>query len=248
MTKKLSLTYASADDLVLNAIINGLYSFKTKEDAQQILAGLREKFILSKLTPADSKDSLILWIKDFEITEEEKKKYAGNFASLFIEQKGKKFTLLAQKIPTDIKNHPQKVYEKSQHPNWGFPILRSVKKGKKFKTTEAASKELRILQEEFPKTAVPGAGKLYLMIYEKAIGKEKGGAVNKYVLEIKASPENDGFIIDYYLNTSVPKKAKPAEEQPAEAKEAQGKFTTMVELRRAKKKRTSPIRPITPKE
>ena len=140
MTKKLTLTYASPEDLVVNAIIGGLYSFKTKQDAQDILTGLREKFIISKLTPADSTDSLIIWIKDFAI-EADEKNYAGNFASVYIESKGKKFTILAQKVPTALKNHPQKILEKSQHPNWGFPILRIIKKGKKYKTTESAAKD-----------------------------------------------------------------------------------------------------------
>ena len=230
---KQNLVYASAENVVINAIINGLYSFKSEQDAQEVLAGLREKFILSKSTPADSKDSLIIWIKDFAV-EEGEKGYAGHFASVYVEKKsGKKFTLLAQKIPTDLKNHPQKIVEKSQHPNWGFPILRGIKKGKKYKAVEQATKELRILQEEFPKTSVPGQGKLYIMIYEKA-AEGKGGAVNKYVLEIKATDENDGFYIDYYLNKSPARKSQPADDK----KEVQGKFTTMVALRRAKKKRT----------
>ena len=246
MTKKNDTkpVYASAKNVVLNAIIDGLYSFKKKSDALEVLQGVREKFVLSKTSPEDVEDSLVMWIKAYDVNPDEKN-YSGNFASIFVEQKeDKKWTIKARKVPTDLKHHPQRIYEKSQHPNWGHPILRVIKKGKPVAKVEPLQKQLQQLQEDYPTTSVPAAGKLYIMIYEKAKDKPKGGAVNRYVLEIKATDKDDGFYIDAYPNETPPKKGggeKPEGRQ--EEKVAQGRFTTMVELGRAKKRPKPAPRP-----
>lgn len=249
MTKtKAKPAYANASHVVIQAIIDGLYSFKTKKDAQEVLESVREKFVLSKMSPDDEKDSLILWIKDFEVLASEKN-YTGNFASVFVEQKkDKKWTLKSQKVATEIKHHPQRKYEKSQHPNWGHPLLRQIQKKRAYEAVEPLQTILQTLQEDYPKTSVPAAGKLYIMIYEKAKDKPKGGAVNRYVLEIKATEKDDGFFIDAYPNEAPPKKAGAKKEGREEEKTAQGKFTTMVELARSKKKSKTPIIPKRPTE
>lgn len=234
------LLYANTENMLIAAVIEGRYSFKSEPDAQEVLKSMRGKFVLSKMTPSDEKESLIIWIKGFEI-EKGEKNFTGNFASIFVEQKeDKKWTLKAQKIPTELKHHPQRKYEKAQHPNWGHPLLRQIKKKKVHETVEPLQSMLQTLQEDYPKTSVPAAGKLYIMIYEKAQDKKKGGAVNRYVLEIKAGEDGVGFFIDAYPNEAPVKKAGPKKEGREEEKTAQGKFTTMVELGRAKKRPKKP--------
>lgn len=237
---KVKPVYANAKNVVLSAIIDNLYSFKSKEDALEVMDSVREKFVLSKASPENERESLIIWIKDFEVSAEEKN-FTGNFASIFVEQKkDKKWTLKAQKVPTELKHHPQRKYEKAQHPNWGHPLLRQIKKKRVYEVVEPLQNMLQTLQEDFPKTSVPAAGKLYIMIYEKAQDKPKGGAVNRYVLEIKAGEDGVGFYIDSYPNEAPVKKAGAKKEGREEEKTAQGKFTTMVELGRAKKRPKKP--------
>lgn len=48
--------YASAKSAMIQAVVNGLYSFKKKDDASALLSQIRQKFILSRLNISEQKD------------------------------------------------------------------------------------------------------------------------------------------------------------------------------------------------
>ena len=231
--KKDKLKYASVNNPVIAAAIQGLYSFTNQIQAKKFLKQIIDHHIISKV-PEKLDNEATMWIKGYELSEEQKYEgYKGNFGIFRVVQKDRtKFTIAVEKIEVEIKNHPVREYKKKDNPNWGHPVLRAIKKKKIYNKIEDAQRDLLFLQEEFPMVSIPAAGKLYTMIYEKVGDKSK---VNKYVLELQNTPEGKYFI-SFKLNDSkktshVTPSTKSAEPQ------AVGEFTSKILLKRNKKKK-----------
>ncbi len=231
--------YASTRSPLIRAILEENFVFPGEEKAIDRLEALRVQYILSRQHPQEAESkSLTLWIRGYAtMPEEEKKGFIGHFALVHIKSlEDGKYTLSARKIESDLKFHPQRKRCPQRHPNWGHPVLRNVKKGKIYRTIEAAQEEIRVLHEEFPETSIPLTNKLYLMIYSRA---EEGRApVQKFVLEIKVAGDSGGFIITCENNTFEGTKLPPRqmEDETPEKESPQGYFTSMVELKRSRKK------------
>lgn len=225
---------ATVRNPTIEAVINGLFRLKDEKQAMERLASLKEYFILSKQQPEDTDRATFLWIKGYAVTpEEEEKGYLGNFCQFYIAPlEDGHWTILAQKVESDLHYHPQKKRKKQKHPNWGHPVLRSVLKGRVYHTVEAAREELELLHTEYPDVTIPVPNKLFVIIYSK----QTKPPVKKYILEIKVA-EGGGYIIEHQENTYEGKKELPhlknAEE---EAKEPQGYFSSMVALKKKPKK------------
>lgn len=238
--------HATIGNPTINAVIKSLFRFATEKQALDRINQIKDYFVASKKAlPAEiaAPNAAVLWIRGYEITETEAEKgYTGNYALIAYKIIDNKFTLEAKKLEVDIKLHPQRKRPKRRHPDWGNPILRSIKKGRVFEYIDDAAAELRRLHEQFPEVSIPGDVTLFLMIYEKGTSKADKG-VHKYKFEVKAKPEG-GFIIDYKLNVRPKKpepKRAPAAWDEAGEKQPQGHFAAMVELKRRKKKRTMPV-------
>lgn len=246
--------YATIRHPTIAAAIEGTYRFQAEAQAKQQLQILREYFVLSRHQKAED-HAIILWVKGFEVTKAEKKNgYTGNYAAIGIKKLGEgKYTLSTKKVESELKFHPQRQRPQHRHPNWGHPVLRSIKKKRIYQTVELAQAELQALHEEFPEVTIPLTNKVYVIVYSR---QEKPPA-KKYVLEIKVA-DDGGFYIEATENTYKPSAApiptsklppsEDGEEQGDEAaanNEAPGYFASMVALRRSKKKKA----PITvPKE
>ncbi|MCB2082094.1 MAG: hypothetical protein KDD76_05605 [Rickettsiales bacterium] len=242
-TPKRRKRYASVKAPVVEASIGGMFRFSDKVQAIKQLDALKERFIISKDQEENAAHpSLRMWIKDYQVTTAEKSKgYTGNYAIIRCKElEGKKYTLYAEKEEVDYKYHPQKKRRKQKHPDWGHPMLRQVKKGLVYTDVEEARAVLMKLHEDFPEVTIPLTNKLYVIIYSK----QYKPPIRKFVLEIKIPEDGVGFYIDHYENTyqreDLPgdiqqKKAKNAETEE-KATEVQGKFTSMVALRRKPKR------------
>ena len=237
--------YATINNPNSEAVVSKNFRFADYEQAMERLRHIKETFVNSrKYVDQQGEANIVIWIKGFEVDkDEEKRGYSGNFAKISCERlEDGKFTLIAEKLLTPLENHPQKRRPKKQHPNWGHPVLRSVKKKRIYKTIEDARSEIEVLHTEFPETTIPLTNKLYLMIYDRSTKPP----VQKYTLEIHIADEGG-----YYL-TCVPnsferkelpgvagkKKEAPVvegEPTPEEPKAPVGKFTSMVEMRKKKK-------------
>lgn len=230
----------------IGAALAGTYRFASEEQARQQLNIFRQHFVLSKHQGADShENNILLWIKGYEVTTAEKANgWTGNYCAIGIVKKPDgKFSLEAKKLESDLKFHPQRQRPTHKHPNWGHPILRSVKKKRIYATVEAAQAELQLLHEEYPEVTIPLTNKLYLIIYSR----QQTPPAQKFVLEVKVD-DDGGFYIDSYANEyraqagaeATQEEAAPA---PADAKkktEDAGYFTSMVALKRSRKKNTRP--------
>ncbi len=244
----------------LQAIVHELFRFEDKDIALGRLKSLKENFIVSKEQPADDLPDgpyVRLWIKGYSISKKQKIQGAkGNYALIGVREVEKRFTLYAIKEDVAVKVHPQRKRPKQQHPDWGHPILRNIRKEEKhiFNTLEAAELSLKQMHEQFPNTSIPGRARLFIMIYSKP-EHEGDNPVKKWVLEIKAA-EKGGFYIDYKENVykpkaksdkpALPKLTNPHMESVAEElgeEVRNGYFASMVQVKRASKGR-APIKKV----
>lgn len=252
--------YATVLHPTIGAVIAGTYRFATEEQARQQLGIFRDNFVLSKHQgAAEHENNILLWIKGYMVNSSEKSNgWTGNYCAIGIVKRADgKFTLEGRKVESDLKYHPQRQRPKHKHPNWGHPILRSVKKKRIYQTVEAAQAELQQLHEEYPEVTIPLTNKLYLIIYSR----QQNPPAQKFVLELKVDDEG-GFYIDSYPNDYKGAGAETlsesleqagddeglqeASEEKRKPGEDTGYFTSMVALKRARKKNSRPkinIRP-----
>lgn len=204
---------------VMEAVLGGLFHFNDIRDAKARLTYIRDTFLIPKEQPENT-DSVIVWIRDYALTEEEKNDgFKGNFAEISIVKKGEHYTMQAVKLPLPLGKHPQKKRKAMSCPDWGHPVIRASQKGHVYHTLEEVQEHLAKMHADFPKVSIPGNNRLFIMIYRKP-HDGVGQAVKKYILLIKAAPEG-GFHIEVQENT---KPEKPKDKAKI------GKFTSRVAL------------------
>lgn len=215
----------------IEACIKGLYRFESMQDAVERLNTLADNFELSGKFERKA-DKLTLWIKGFEVTEEEKEDgYLGNFADLSVEEVDGSFFIIAKKRKTALKFHPQKKRDDSIHPNWGHPILRDIKSGRSYQSPEDAMIELQRLHKQYPKTSIPTGDKLFIIIYEKLEGKKE--KTHKYVLSVQK--KGSEYIIDHRINKQAEAKDKIKKlRSGSNDKKVKGYYTQKEEARKKK--------------
>ena len=195
--------YANAKTPDFVPLIEGT-KYEKFDSAAKRLASIRKRYTVSKDNDPLEKSSLKLWLFNYAVTPEEKKEgFLGNYAIIRIKQlENGKCTLKMKKEPTDLRYHPRRKTEKKRLPNWGHPILRAVKKNRKYNSEKEAGKELKLLMEEYPETAIPMHNGLYLMVFDRTTppsgGKKKNTCVRKIILNIESV--DDHFIIRYMDN------------------------------------------------
>ena len=225
----------------IEAVINGLFRFDDYQQAKERLEAIRQNFVISAKLPKeeDKENTLKLWIRGYELDEDEEKKgYLGNFALLKIKKlKDEKYTIEAVKQRIAVKYHPQRKRPKRKHPDWGHPCLRIVKNEKSFETLEDAQKILAQLHEEYPNISIPSVNKLFIIIYSKA---EKP-PVSKYILEVKPDKKG-GYYIDHRKNTYKRNQVPEKQSKPEENSQPQGYFSSMVKLGQSNKEQLKKLK------
>jgi hypothetical protein len=230
--------FAIIKDPVIQAVLGGHYAFANNEQAQKQLAIIKASYFISKHPEhKDDADTCTLWIRDYEVTEEQLEQgVIGNFLKIHcVKTAPNSFGFFCKKVDIDASVHPQRKRVQQRHPNWGHPILRSIERKRSYPTVDNAQAELTLLQQEYPHAAVPGPNKLYLMVFGRTDSNEK--RVKKYVLEIKQAEK--GYYIDCVENTPKPRTPSPKKPAPATGTAAEapvGNFTAKLALKRNKKK------------
>ncbi len=242
--------YATIKHPTIEALVGGHYKYKEHKQAVARFKSIAEYFVLSKEQPEKIDEPVVVfWIKGFDVTEkDEAAGFSGQFCEMRIKQlKNGIFTLTATKIERPLAGHPQKKRPTSKHPNWGHPVMRAVKKKKKYDTIEAAQAELELLHLEYPEVSIPGQGKLYIIIYEKREGIAR--PTHKIALEIQLDKEDSKFYISSRDNEKQAKpKIKPqvaedaapeATDDDAEEKAKPGYFANKVMLNKTKRRKNA---------
>ena len=205
-------TYATIKHPTIEALVHGLYKYVDRQQALVRLENIRSNFVMSKDSQATDKQnpSALFWIKGYGLNEAELNAgFTGHFCRMEIATNAKgQFTLSATKVEVPLEKHPQKKRVAAKHPNWGHPVMRSIKKGKVYPTLDAAANELELLHLEYPQVSIPGVNKLYLIIYEKREGIKQ--PTRKIALELVAN--EGGFTIlckDNEKTAKIPKDTAP---------------------------------------
>ncbi len=234
------IRYASAAHLHIAAVINGAYHFDTLFQATKKLDSFKRLFtVASEQEENPEIPSLILWIRHYDVSEEEAHKGAiGNFCHIKIEKASDGlFTLVANKLVTEPRFHPMRKRQKARCPNWGHPILRAMKNGHQYATIEEVNDALQSLHLEYPETTIPASNKLYIMVFSRS--EDPKNPIKKYVLEIK-HVQGGGFTVECKLNEyNRPERAESAEPEREETV-PMGHFSSMIALKRNRKSKKKP--------
>lgn len=184
--------YLNTNNNLVRKLLSGTYRYNTYDSACEMLKTIRENFVVSKKLVAyeDAEDpgQLIVWIRGFELTEDERNKgYVGNYVHVRITQEADhKFHISLRKMVTELSDHPQRRRPPSPMPDWGHPILRDVKKGRQYVDREEAERELSRLVHAFPDISrTEGPDRLRIMIWNSVTKKPM-----KFILEVVDG--NDG--------------------------------------------------------
>lgn len=237
--------YANADNKHIAAVVSGLFKFRSAEVAEKKLADIKRQYTITRQQDEAIKTPhIILWLKDYAVTEEESAAgYLGNYACIRLYEIPHEdlWTLKISKIVRELKQHPLRKRPASRCPNWGHPVLRSVLKEKQYSSLEEAAQALEALHLEYPETTIPADGmcKLYLMIFSRRENPKQ--PIEKYILEIR-NLHGGGFVIESRKNLPKTRMSftAPAEEVTAEPggadAEKPGHFASMVALKKKRKK------------
>jgi hypothetical protein len=237
-------TYASYELPTVAAAIDGLLRLESKAQATAFLRNLADHHITAReqLPSAAAGESLTLWVRGYDVSAEQSAEGAiGNMVALAVRAVGTRWSIASTKLLLPASQHPQRAYvTRGKHPNWAYPLLKSIKNGKVYPTAEAAAADLAALHEAFPQASIPTRERLYLMVFSRAKG-EKGSPVKKVILET-ALHEAGGFIITIRDNEGRKNRAakKPEKQAPAQksaTEDAKGKFTAREQLKRTRKRK-----------
>ncbi|MDX2095837.1 MAG: hypothetical protein SFW64_07880 [Alphaproteobacteria bacterium] len=232
-------TYATLRHPTIEALVGGHYRYRELSAARARFDSITAHFICSKDLPEPPAEiaAALLWIKGFAVGESEAQAgYTGHFARMdIIRRPDGLFTLTARKLERPLATHPQRKRAAGKHPNMGHPVMRAIKKRKIYASIEAAQAELDLLHLDFPEVSIPGAGRLYIILYEKRAGSTR--PTHKIAIEIEPHPQG-GYLLAMRDNEKpAPASASPSAPPP-------GAFTAKVLLRQ-KKKRKNLGRPVT---
>ena len=186
--------YASLNDPLVAAAVGGLLCYKAWNDALYQFRQIRTKFVTSREHDPKEDDAFALWIKGYALTDAQTAEgYKGNFAAIkAVKLVDDMYGIIATKLDTALDTHPQRKRDDKDTPNWMHPVLRSIQKGKVYESFDEAYNEILLLQQTFPKVAIPGSDSLQLMVYERPKGGK--GGVRRYNFKIMPKPDG-GWVI-----------------------------------------------------
>lgn len=245
--KKPKKFLANIKSPIIDAILNGHYVFSSREQAEKKLEYVQSRFVRSSYGQEEEVPRTILWIRGYDVTEEEEATGCiGNYAIIYIdEQPGNSFTLAAQKVVADAKRHPQRRRKKNRHPDWGYWVLRRIKKGWRYDSIDEAYSDLMTLAEDFPDVTIPSQNKVFTILYQRSMDEEEL-PLKRVILEVEALHEG-GFTVTCKPNNYKPKETK-AKKVEAEPKAAMGRFTSMVQVKQNRRKNIADFKPAQPEE
>lgn len=237
--RKHKKTLANVKSPIIDAVIHQRYVFGNKTDALNKIVYISEHFVKSTLAESVAADCTVIWIRDYQLSDDEVNAGCiGNYALLFCDQTpDKKYTVSARKLEIDPSKHPQRKRTKSKHPDWGYWVLRRIKKNWRYGSIDEAYNDLMQLAEDFPEVSIPGQNKLYTIVYRKT--DDDSLPLFRIVLEVEALKEG-GFTVTCTENT-FKRDDKPKREEVNEKAEPEqvGRFTSMVAVKRNKRRNIS---------
>ncbi len=240
--KKKKKVLANIKSPLIEAVIHQRFAFSTKEDAIDKVMQIGERFVRSSLSESVDANATVIWIRGFEVTADEAKQGCiGNYAVIQVDETPDgKYTVGARKLEIEPAKHPQRKRRKGKHPDWGYWVLRRVQKSWRYGSIDEAYSDLMKLAEDFPEVTIPSQNKIYTIIYRKTF--DGSLPLFRVILEVEALPEG-GFTITCRENTYKRDANKPKDKPEGDEENQQqvGRFTSMVTVKRNKRKNIADI-------
>ena len=174
-------------------VVGGTYSFRSRADAEAKLTDLSRRFTIA----ADQKDrgpddGILLWIKGFGLTDEERiEGVRGSFARVrVVSGPDSRWTLAARKEWVPPQQHPEPPVASGHMPPFYHWLFKKAEKGFRYPNLSAARADLRQMHEEFPDSTVPG-GTRDTLLCNKWLGKHKEPMFVRIELEATITPAGD---------------------------------------------------------
>lgn len=177
---------ATAWNKKIHAIIENLLKFKTYDIALNYLQWVEDKFETSKEFQHDDEPAVHLWIKGYQLTQNERDAgFLGNFAKVTVQPKtGHHYTLSIEKQKVALERHPLPKKPKRPLPNTGYPTIRLARKRHFFDNIEEPRALMEELLIDFPKGTIPATkDRLYVQVFSRH-GKKKP-QIEKFILSIE---------------------------------------------------------------
>ncbi len=174
---------ATSNHPLLRQLLRPRQRAGTKEKARARLQHIGKLFIQSKDGRSD--DGFRLWVRGYGLTKQEREAgYTGNFVIFHIVEDPDGHRIVACKEQVELAQHPERVRTPTgTMPNWGFPVLRSVKKERLFYSKEEAEAHLQELVDAYPKSVKQKGQTTKAAIYIRH--PEIGPMVEKILLRIE---------------------------------------------------------------
>ena len=231
-----AMNHASINNTVIQAVLSGSFKFTNRQNAQDFLEKLRDKFILAKNSEEQINQGRVrLWIRGYKITPKEQEEGGlGNYCLLELHDLPDGTTTInATKEDVAVNLHPVRKRKNSRMPNYGHPTLRLAKKGTEFATYEQAAEILYNLHNEFPETTIPNKDRLDLMVYSR--NKKEKGKPTTDKIRLVLKPKGNKFVLEIEQKAAVVTASKPKTPQIAEDALIKGKFTALALMKKKKK-------------
>lgn len=132
---------------IIKVILEQKFKFDTLEEARQKITSIKEYFVSYNKNKEDDRDSVLLWIRDFNVTTKLRQQgYKGNFGKISIVQVKEKYILSLEDVDLPLEeHHKDKIPAYDRHPK----IRAILAKLYKFDSLKEARQKLYTLKEEF---------------------------------------------------------------------------------------------------
>ncbi len=142
---------ATTNHPLLRQLLRPRQRASTEARARQRLQHIGSLFIQSRDGRSD--DGFRLWVRGYALTKQEQEQgYTGNFVIFHLVQDPDGWRIVACKEQVELSQHPERVRTPTgTMPNWGFPVLRSIKRERLFYSKEEAQAHLQELIDAYPK-------------------------------------------------------------------------------------------------
>ncbi len=207
MSSKSNRKLAKLTNLDIRSIVESNdtfnYFFKNPLFARHKIKMIKERYIVDKENQDFDHNEVLLWIRNYEVSEQDRiSGFKGNFGRIFIkviepefdDPEGEIFngetyyTLCIEKVHRPLYRHPDRKIVKSKHPNWGHPVLRTIKNDKAVYSSQyEAYSQLRRLESEYPNITILVRNLLYIIVYSRASSPENridNNPTQKIILEV----------------------------------------------------------------
>jgi hypothetical protein len=180
-------------------------------------AKLAALFVISR--KGRTPEQFTMWIRGYMVSAKEQEAgYLGHFAVCRLQQQQDQWRIVLRKEHVPLEQHPERVRAQTNLPNWGYPVMRSIKNQRVFASEWEAKAQLDMLSAAFPKACNVRAEGLSVRVYGKH--PEFGAVLEWLLVKIQPAPDAFGWVLHSIVDPASPAKKLRQREERLESDEA----------------------------